>query len=376
MKIIHIIVGLEPDGAETMLKRLIESEPKAIPDTVVVSLTTLGVIGGMLRGIGVKVYHLNLSRWGYNFPIVFYRLIAIIRRFGPDIVQTWMYHADLIGGVGAYLAGHRNIIWGIRVADIHSSSILTSGIRRLCALMSTLIPRKIVCVAEAAKLSHMQIGYDGGRMVVIQNGLRFSDLEASVENRELLRRRCGFSTDSIVVGCLGRFDPIKDHRNFILAAEIVSKRFESVYFLMVGRDLDRANDQLCSWILQTSCSTRFILLGERADVATCLSAMDVFCLSSCVEGFPNALSEAMAVGLPCVSTDVGDAALLLGDTGIVVPPKNSELLAAAVMNVIELSNGQRSKMGARAKERVITEFSIQKARSRFEKTYRDVLEGR
>ena len=356
-----------------MLKRLIESfQSDSNYQHCVISLTTLGEVGGQIQHLGIDVYALDVN-FSLSLPIKLLQIINKIRSLHPDIVQTWMYHADLLGGLSAYLAGHRRIIWGIRNTNIHSSSIITSWIRKLCALLSTLIPCKIICVAEAARQSHIEKGYDASRMIVISNGLNFSYLASSIEKREILRLQCRFPGDAIVIGCLGRFDPIKDHHNFVRAAALIAEQYANVNFLMVGRGLTVENAILQTWIDKTNHKDRFVLLGERADVATCLSAMDIFCLSSRIEGFPNVLSEAMAMGLPCVSTDVGDAGLILGGTGIVVPKENTQALADALLQVVALSNKQREQMGQQAKERVKGEFSIEKARVRFEAVYKEVM---
>ena len=357
-----------------MLKRLIESfKDECAYQHCVISLTSLGVIGSELQAIGIDVYPLCLdySLTLFKKLLKLYKLICLLR---PDIVQTWMYHADLIGGLAAYFAGYRKIIWGIRVIGIHSSSPMTLCVMKLCALLSSSIPSKIICVAQTAKQSHINRGYDATKMIVIHNGINVSNFILSEERRNRLYQQCDFSSDTIVVGCVGRFDPIKDYQNFVFAAGLVAEQNKNVFFLMVGRDLSFENKVLSSWIDQTNHRSRFFLLGEQSDIATCLSVMDVFCLSSCIEGFPNALCEAMAMALPCVSTDAGDAAVLLGDTGIVVPTANSKALANALLRVIELSSEQRHQMGLRSKERVISEFSIEKSKTCFESVYRQVMD--
>ena len=373
VKILHIITSLQRGGAELMLKRLIESsENESSYKHLVISLTTLGDIGKQLQDLAINTYALEAD-FSFTLPKKIFQLIKIIYTIHPDIVQTWMYHADFLGGVAAYLTGNRKIIWGIRNTDIHPSSIITLWIRKLCALLSTLIPCRIICVAEASLQSHISMGYDAKRMMVIQNGLNFSNLVSSTEQREMLRLESGLSNDTIVIGCLGRFDPIKDYHNFVRAAGLVAEQYANVYFLMVGRNLTVDNTLLQTWIDNVHHKDRFVLLGERSDVAVCLSSMDVFCLSSCIEGFPNALTEAMAMGLPCVSTDVGDAAMILGGTGVVVPKENYEALASALLRVISLSKEQRRQMGQRSKKRVMAEFSIEKAKSCFQAVYQEVM---
>lgn len=374
MKILHIIVGLDVGGAETMLKRLIESDPASIHETVVVSLTSLGVIGESLRARGVCVHTLGL-RSAFGIPLVLWRLVRLIRATRPDIVQTWMYHADLLGGLAARMAGNRHVIWGIRTTDIRAGgSSATVIVRWLCAWISRWVPSVIVCAAEASRQSHIAVGYDATKMVVVPNGCDFAWLKASFEERQSLREQCGINQDEVVLGSLGRFHADKDQENFVRAAGLLAPQYPQLRFFMVGRGLVWDNLQLVEWIDRTGCKDRFVLLGERKDVPQCLAAMDIFCLHSRTEGFPNVLAEAMAMGLPCVTTDVGDAAILLADTGVVVPQGDSAALAQGVERLLALEHDARHALGRRAKALVEAKFSMARARERFEEIYRQVLD--
>lgn len=373
IRVCHVIVGLSVGGAETMLRRLIESSPASIPETVVISLTSLGVIGDSLRARGVCVHTLGMSSLLHS-PIALWRLIRLIRQYRPAIVQTWMYHADLLGGLAARMAGNRHVSWGIRTTDIRAGgSSATVFVRWLCARLSRWVPQVIVCAAEASRQSHIAVGYDATKMVVVPNGYDFSWLKASFEERQLLREQCGINQDDVVVGSLGRFHAVKDQENFVHTAGLLAPQYPQLRFLMVGRGLDWNNAQLVDWIDKTGCKDRFVLLGERKDVPQCLVTMDIFCLHSRTEGFPNVLAEAMAMGLPCVTTDVGDAAMLLADTGVVVPKEDSAALAQGVERLLALDQDARHALGMRAKARVEAEFSMARARERFEEIYWQVL---
>ena len=133
------------------------------------------------------------------------------------------------------------------------------------------------------------------------------------------------------------------------------------------------NTQLMSWLNDYGLKDHFVLFGERNDVPVCLAAMDVFCMPSRNEGFPNGLGEAMAMGLPCVATNVGDSAVLVGDTSILVAPQDEEALANGILEMIALPEEKRCQLGQRAQKRVMSEFSIEKARQRFEAVYQQIL---
>ncbi|WP_434571591.1 glycosyltransferase [Pseudomonas sp. Z3-6] len=373
MKVVHIIIGLNVGGAELMLFRLSKSFNDDEKQThSIISLTDIGKLGPMIRDEGVPVTTLDM-KGVLDFPRVLFRLYRILRKLKPDIVQTWMYHADLIGGIAARLSGVRNVIWGIRSTNISSGvSKATRGIRRVCAILSYTIPKLIVCAADASRRAHVKIGYDSKRMMVIPNGFDPKMLVASMDQREAIRMACSFSPTDLVIGSLGRYNPAKDHENFIAAASLLGADYPDLRFLLVGRDLDPQNKVIMEQIRGTGYADRFVLLGERQDVACCLKAMDVFCLHSRTEGFPNVLGEAMAMGLPCVTTDVGDAAFLIGDTGVVVESRNPQGLADGLRQLVSAEAAYRLELGEKAQRRVYENFTLSSAKSRYKMVYEQI----
>ena len=373
MKVQHIIIGLNVGGAELMLKRLVEASQNAgFYDHSIISLTKIDKIGEQLQTLGIDVQALNMQS-ALDIPRVFCRLVCLIRTCKPDVVQTWMYHADFLGGLAARLAGNQNIVWGIRTTEITlGASRVTALVRHLCARLSHKIPRAIVCAAEASRVSHATIGYSEARMVVLPNGFDLARLVATPAQRRGLRLQCGFDPSTVIVGYLGRFHPDKDQANFVRAAGLLAQNFPQARFLMVGSNLDSSNAELKDWINATVCADKFVLLGERTDVPVCLAAMDLFCLSSRTEGFPNVVGEAMAMGLPCVTTDVGDAAMLVADTGVVVPKQDAVALAEGLGKLLAMHSEERELLGRRAKSRIHEMFSMDRARERFEALYAEI----
>lgn len=369
--VLHVITGLAVGGAEMALYRLIlEFRGSDYRHTVIV-LTPGGGMYARFVESGIKLIVLDLRRAPLSGLL---RLTRLMRTLRPDIVQTWLYHADFLGGLAARIAGNRNIIWGIRTTDVDGGCArTTSVIRQLCAALSRWVPDTIVCVAEAARRSHSLLGYDSSRMVVVGNGFDLDALTTSHDQRAALRAECGFKADDIVVGTLGRFNLDKDHASFVKAAGQLAGRHERLRFLMVGKDLDSANDELMRWIAATGHAARFVLLGERRDVAVCLAAMDIFCLSSRTEAFPNVVGEAMAMGLPCVATDVGDVAVLMADTGVLVPKADPDALARGVAGLMALAAEDRARLGQQARERIGALFTMDCVRERFEQIYEHVI---
>jgi glycosyltransferase involved in cell wall biosynthesis len=356
-----------------MLKRLIESHHDKIDyKHIIISLTGIGTIGPQLQALGFEVHALGMQS-ALGIPRVMWRLVRLIRRSRPDVIQTWMYHADLLGGLAARLTGNRNVIWGIRTTSVTAGGTsATAFVRQLCAWLSRTVPHTIICAADASRRAHIAVGYDAARMVVVPNGFDLTRLVATPAQRNELRLQCGFEQELVVVGYLGRFHPAKDQANFVRAAGLLARQYGNARFLMVGRDLDDNNVQLAQWISATGCADRFVLLGERSDVPVCLAAMDLFCLSSRTEGFPNVVGEAMAMGLPCVVTDVGDAAMLVADTGVVVPKEDSAALALGLGQLLAMTPDAREQIGQKAKARIHAEFSIHRARERFESIYQRI----
>lgn len=368
--VLHIITGLDTGGAETALLRLIIGSMHGQYRHQVVTLTAGGAMLPAFLKAGIQVRQMDLRRE----PISgFLRLLRMMRKSRPDIVQTWMYHADLIGGLAARLSGNRNVIWGIRTTGIAHGSRATAVVRWACAWLSSWVPHTIVCVADASRRAHVDRGYDGARMVVVHNGFNLSGMPAA--DAAALRMQCGFDDTHVVVGNLGRFDLDKDLENFVKAAGILAPDYPELRFMMVGYRSDAERTQLERWIARTGHAGRFALLRERSDAANCLAAMNLFCLSSRNEGFPNVVGEAMAVGVPCVVTDVGDTALLVGDTGIVVPKEDPVALATGLRRLLEMTPQERRALGWRGSERVREQFTVRHAQERFETLYGAVIGG-
>ena len=360
-----------------MLRHLIETSLRTKSDNnhCVISLTDLGFHGPILQKQGVSVYEMGM-RSPKDFLRSAWRLIFLLRKIKPEILQTWMVHADLIGGTAARLAGIKHVIWGVHSTDYSVESRSTQVLRWLCSPLSYLIPSKVVCVAQSSLNASVDAGYAAQKMIVINNGF---DVEALRQQRNpvgAIRAMAGIAPDELIIGCLGRFNPAKDHANFVKAAGLLAAKYPKSRFLMVGRNLDAANIALRSLISATGYENRFILLGERADAAACIDAMDVFVLSSCTEAFPMVLGEAMALGIPCVTTNVGDSALLLGDAGELVPPRDSLALAAAVSRILDLTAVERKALGHKGSKRVEECFTMLAALERFDELYTSLVSMR
>lgn len=376
----HVITGLGVGGAEVMLHRLLEASNRGEDAHQVVSLTELGEIGGRLLELGIPTVALGMRRSGVRVPdpVRLLRLALLMRAFRPDVVQTWLAHADLLGGVAARLARVPRVVWGI-----HNSTIDPVRTRRTtqwtvaaCARLSRSIPDVIVSVSRAARDVHVAAGYDPSKFVLIPNGFDLGRYRPDPAAREEVRGELGIPADAVVVGLPARFDPQKDHANFVRAAARLAARRPSVRFVLCGQDTGAENAALARLLAEHGVRQRFHLLGRRADMPRVLNALDVASLSSAFgEAFPLAIGEAMACGVPAVVTDLGDCAHLVGDTGRVVPPRDPAALAGAWEALVALGPEGRRVLGLAARERVGTNFALPRVAERYAALYRMAAAG-
>jgi glycosyltransferase involved in cell wall biosynthesis len=360
LRITHIITGLSTGGAEMMLYKLLAHLDRERYSCDVISLTSGGSVEQKIRNLGLPVKILGM-RPGFPDPLAIFRLAGWLRHAPPDLVQTWMYHADLVGGLAARLACRAPVVWGIRNSnlDLVKSKRSTFWTVKTCAFLSKWLPQRILSCSETARRIHIELGYYAGKMSVIPNGFDLDLFHPDPTARVEIRKDLGISTGAPVVGLVGRFDPQKDHQNFIRAATILAVKMPETQFVLCGDGIDPQNPLLSSWINESGLKDHFHLLGRREDIPRLTAALDIACSSSAYgEAFSNVLGEAMACEVPCVATDVGDAAFIVENTGRVVPPGDSQALAHALISLLALPDDQRRALGAIARQRVKQYFDI------------------
>jgi glycosyltransferase involved in cell wall biosynthesis len=378
IRITHVITGLNTGGAEMMLFKLLSRLDRNGFMPEVISLTADGPVGDRLRGIGVPVHVVGMAR-GVPDPRGVLRLASHLRRARPDLVQTWMYHADLIGGLAARLAGIRAVAWNIRGSDLEPTTTARSTVltAKLCARLSRALPTAILCCSEVARRVHADLGYEDRRITVIPNGFDIAALRPDAAARDDVRREIGVAAETPLVGLIARFDPMKDHPNFIAAARQVAQAHPSVHFLLGGDDITPDNPALAHEVNRAGLQERFHLLGRRNDIPRLNAALDIAVSASRYgEGFPNVIGEAMACGVPCVVTDVGDSAYVVGETGLVVPKADPRALAAAIQRLLALPQGEREARGVAARQRVVENFEIGSVVRRYEAFHAALVSGR
>ena len=372
MKITHIITGLAAAGAETTLYHLLAALDRQEYQNEVISLTDRGPTAARIESLGVPVRALGMMRSMPN-PLAIRRIAKILRRSRPHIVQTWMYHSNLLGGLAAQAAGGIPVIWGIHHSKIDSRDTkrFTVWTVRACAWFSRQLPVRIICCANSSELAHVQLGFDAQKMEVIYNGIDSELFQPNPEARLALRSRLGIPSDALLIGMAGRLHRHKDHKNFFAAARLLHREFPDVHFVLCAEGLVPENPKLSAEVadgLQGCCH----LLGLQRDMPAFYSGLDIAANSSLSEAFPLAVGEAMACGIPCVVTDVGDSPTIVGHTGRIVPAQQPSLMASAWGELIRTGAETRQILGQAARERVVTHFSLTQFAQRYQSLYRNI----
>jgi glycosyltransferase involved in cell wall biosynthesis len=365
--VLHLISSLEAGGAQTMLGNLVLSTTPGAWHHHVVAMLDGGSQADILRAGGLTVETLGMRR-GQADPRGALRFAGIVRRVRPSIIQTWLYHADLLGLIGRPLAGAR-VVWNIRSA-IHDG--IDSTITKLCARLSAL-PDAVVVNSTAGRRVHEERGYHPRRWCLIGNGFDLEVYAPSAAHRRDVRQELGLAADTPLVGLIARLDPHKGHDLFVDAARRVIEQRPDVHFLLVGDQITKQNAPFSS-IGPGRLLDQMHLLDRRGDIPRLTAALDVASCTSTAEAFPNVVGEAMACGVPCVVTHVGDAADVVADPSLVVPSGDAAALAAGWLRVLNMSPSDRQALGDRLRQRVAAHYSLPVVVRQYEDLYRSLID--
>lgn len=373
MLIVHLITELASGGAETQLQHLVLASAGSRFRHAVIVLGEGGAISDELKVAGVEVHILRMRR-GQRILSGIGQLVRHIRRLKPDVLHCWLYHACLLGVFAGLMARKTRVIWGLRAAhdELGVFSPLTRIIVRLCAFLSA-CPRVIVVNSNAGRMVHEGLGYKTSRMRVVPNGVDTELFAPRPEDRQSVRVELDLPPDVVMVGMIARYDPMKDHAMFLRAAGLVLREHASARFVLAGTGVTKSNRQLAQLVQDNGLQDVVHLLGPRRDIPRLASALDIACLSSWSESFPNVVLEAMASAVPCVVTNVGDTASVVGAEGRVVPPRDSAAFAEAVCGLIAAGSKARALAGRLARMRVLSQFTIQRTVDSYESIYDEVI---
>lgn len=368
MNVTHVIIGLEVGGAELMLKRLVEAlDGQENMHHSVVSLTSIGPIGIQLQQAGIEVVALNLNN-PLNLPAVFIKLRNILKKKRTDIVQTWMYHADLLGGLAARSLGIKNVVWNVRNTHLYSKGFFKILFREFLSVASWKVPKKIIYVSHSAQKEHAKYGFRINNSEIIGNGFDTNKLSFDEDRRTRVRVEIGLEDTDIAVFSIGRYNHAKDHETFIKSICLSLKKNKFIKGVLIGREID-----LDEFKLTEEQRSHFIILGQRDDVPALLSAADIFCLHSITEGFPNVLGEAMSAQLPCITTRAGDAEIILDDADYTVEVRDFSEMSNKILELSKMSEVNRRIKGSLNRKRILDNYSLDKILSCYTKLYKELL---
>ncbi len=358
-RILHIIPDLGVGGAEKMLTQLVTApEMMRRHESIVVTLLPRGIHIERLRAAGVTVATLDCGT-AMGAAVSLFRLARLIRKLKPSVVQGWMYYGDLAALLARALSRwHRrsSLIWTIRCSDM---DLTRYGVRlrlavAICSRLSRW-PEIAIANSQAGMKVHIGLGYQPRRFEVIENGIDVDSFRPDPNKRVEVRKMLGLAPDATIAIHVGRLDPMKDHQAFLTAmAEL-----PNVQAVMVGAGTETLPDV-----------PNVRRLGHRFDLSQLYAACDIVVSSSAFgEGFSNAVAEGMACGLPAVATDVGDAATIVDDTGLIVPPRDPRALAAGIPTLASESSTQRAERSARARARIVENYPESRSSERFVQLY-------
>lgn len=309
---------------------------------------------------GVKVHSMDLSAAVFDAVSGGYRISRLIDSLQPDVVQGWMYHANMLALVGVSLSRRKPpLAWNIRrgLDDFSERSFKTRAVIRSSALMSRLPHRIIYCSVES-RGQHESFGFHAARGCVLYNGFDTERFRPSEVARRDFRREHGIAEDELVIGNIGRFDLAKGHRYLLHAFSEMVRSIPRARLVLLGRGVEQTNQIIVNTAQQLGIGNKVLLLGERQSPEVVYPGFDLYCSASLNEGFPNALSEAMACGVPCVATDTGASRQLVQGVGKVVPARNPQELASAVKQLASLPDIERRELGGRSRARIVTRYSM------------------
>lgn len=377
VSVVHLITSLVVGGAQTHLfKTVTRFDPRRITSTVV-SLVPPGPVGALLKAAGIPVCHLGMAK-GQPNPLGLARLTALLRRLRPQVLQTYLYHADLLGLLAGRLARVPRIFWNLRqsVMEFERYRRTTTWTVRLSARLSSRVDLILVNSWAGADY-HRRLGYAPERLLVMPNGFDLQRFRPDPEAYREVRRELGLPADHLLVGMFARFDPQKDHATFLAAAVQIAALLPRVSFLLAGTGLTWEHPEVAALVRESGLPPRrLFLLGERRDIPRLVAALDVFVLPSAFgEGCANVVGEAMAAGVPCVVTEVGDSPRMVGDTGLVVPPRTPEALAQAVVRLLSLEPCRRRLLGEAARARIASHFALDEIVARLTRLYTEAAWG-
>lgn len=376
MKIVHIITSLNDGGAENTLYKICKYDK--FNKHIVISFLNSGKYFYLLKRIGIEVYALDVKFYSFYKIFILMKLLSSLK---PNIIQTWLIHADLVGGLVSRLLGFKNIIWNIRYSEIQKKNqvkLTKLLIVKIMARLSYIVPRSIVIVSKKAQKIYASEGYDKKKFHFIPNGYDLKILKNNYLQKIEFKQTLKTNKKIPIIGNISRFHPKKDHINLIKALSILKSKNINFFCVLFGTNVDKNNTELVSEIKNLGLNRNVRLFGQNDNVVKIFNGIDLFVQSSSYgEGFPNVVAESMACKTPCVVTNVGDSSFILGDTGWIVPPNNPFKLAKSIQTAFnEIGKKKWIIRGDRSRSRIKKNFNINKMINSYNQLWKDVFFGK
>jgi glycosyltransferase involved in cell wall biosynthesis len=364
-RILHIISNLTPGGAESNLAKLVEKMDRKRFHHTVVSLGDRGTMADAFEADGAEIRTLNL-KGPASLIGGLRRLKKLAREAKPNWIQGWMVHGNLAARFLRGVVPDSKIAWNIRhtLDNLENEKLRTRALIKFSAMWSKRADL-ILSNSVAGSEDHERIGYPKAKRKVIPNGFDLDRFRPNPEARAKWRAELGIPDEAILIGNAARFHPMKHQTQLVRAAA----ELDGAHVLIMGRWI-KENEQLLALAKELGVTNRLHLLDHQLALEEVHSALDVFCLcSKAAEGFPTVVGEAMACGVPAVVTDVGDAALIVGETGIVVPKSDLKALVSALGEMIERVKNDRESIANACRERIRDNFALAKVIAEYESLY-------
>ena len=369
-RIVHIITGLNIGGAETMLCKLLSEMGDKKFSQVVISLMEGGTLKEKIESLNIPVHSLGMKQGIPSLRAV-WDLKKLVFKLQPDLLQGWMYHGNIAASLARFLYGKDKVklLWNIRASMSSFEKRLTYAVINLGARLSRKVDR-VIYNSFTSEREHRILNYDTSNSIVISNGFETETFKPDSMARSNIRKELGLQDDTFLVGRIARYHPVKGHVTFLKAAAKILKKKPDIFFLLAGRGINSYNQELQKIIDENDLKERVLLLDERKDIPRLTAALDIAVSSSAgTESFSNVLGEAMSCGVPCVVTDIGDSAIIVGDTGRVVPPKDAYSLACAIESLINVGPEELNRLGKASRKKIINNYSLQTIAKQYEKLY-------
>lgn len=353
MKILHIITSLNFGGAENTLFRLISKDNKNIH--IIIVLTSGGYFYKKLIKQN-KIYDLKLKKINiFSYLNVFY-IFKVFYYEKPDVVQTWMYHSDLIGGIFAKIFGIKKIFWNVRNSNLNKkwSNLITLMVFKINAFLSSFIPNKIICCSQKAINFHVNNGYIKKKFFLIHNGFDYKNFSFNI-------KKIDKRTNSFVV--IARWDPQKDHQTLLNSFYILNRKCKEWKLYMYGKNINYQNIKLLKILKEKNLLKKVFLKNITKKVDIVFKKFDYSVLSSAGnEGFPNVVAESMLSGTPVIATDSGDTKLIINKFGWTSSVRNSKKLSKNLYKAIKYKKNHLNylKLRKNCRDLIIKKFSINK----------------